>query len=53
MLYVVWSFTSLCYCNNISSANYMKPTVVCQPLSKFGMFTFVDSHAMPFIVFFS
>ena len=31
----------------------MKPSVVCQPLSKFVMFVFVVSYTMPFIVFFS
>ena len=30
----------------------MKPFVVCQPLSKFGMLTFVVSHTMGFIPFF-
>ena len=31
----------------------MKAAVVCQPLSKFGMFTFVISYTMPLIVIFS
>ena len=30
----------------------MKPAVVCQLLSKFGIFTFVVSYAMSFIEFF-
>ena len=30
----------------------MKPTVSCQPLSKFGMLTFVISYTVPFIGFF-
>ena len=29
-----------------------KPLVICQPLSKFDIFTFVVSHAMSFILFF-
>ena len=31
----------------------MKPAAVFQPLSKFGMFTFVISYTISFIVFFS
>ena len=31
----------------------MKSAVICQPLSKFGMFTVVISYRMPFIVSFS
>ena len=31
----------------------MKPVVVFQPLSKFGMFSFVVSYTICFIVFFS
>ena len=31
----------------------MKPVVVFQSLSKFGMFTFVASYTISFIVFFS
>ena len=28
----------------------MKPALICQPISKFSMFTFAISHTMPFIV---
>ena len=31
----------------------MKPVVIFQPLSKFGMFTFVNSCALCFIMFYS
>ena len=30
----------------------MKSAGVCQPLIKFGMFTFIVLHAIPFIMFF-
>ena len=30
----------------------IKAAVVCQPPSKFGMFTFFVSYTMPFILFF-
>ena len=30
----------------------LKPAVVCQPLSKFGIFNFVASYKIPFIVVF-